>query len=255
MFDRQMYLNRDHDALSTMYIAAERSITSTGQGIKQLAFNLGEKMDLVEEGTTAEYTKKINQETEIYENSLVGQSKLAQATGFATDMAIGFVLPEVKVVKLGKIGQAAVSGMFQSSLAPTKDGSLVSNAKNAASGLVAGAAQGIAFDEAGKLLNKGLNKLKVEKPHSAAANDAQYAPFSPKLPPSAANDVQYGSLSSEIPPVKTKVPEEINQPSKKPIVFSNQAKAIVKPTPKIKENSTQNTKNVKSPSSEKKPKK
>ena len=266
-FSRSMYLNQNHDALTIMYIAAERSVVSTGQGIKQFALNLGEKADLAEEGATIAYTKKINKEAAMYKESLVGQSKLAKATGMATDVAIAIALPEVKALSLGKIGQAAVSGLIQNGLAPTEDGSLSSNAKNAAIGAVTGAGQALAMDKAGKVLNKMLKKSKVEKPHSAA-NDAQYGPFSPKFPPRAANDVQYGPLSSKtpskaandaehgplsskIPPVKTKAPEDINKPPKKPIVFSNQAKAIVKPTPKNKEDATQNTKNANTQASEK----
>lgn len=230
-------LNKKHDAFSTMYIAAERSVVSTGQGIKQLALNLGEKADLVEKGETAKYTKKINKEAEIYENSSVGQTKLAQATAFATDMAIGFVLPEVKAASFGRVGQAAVSGMFQGSLAPTEDGSLTSNAKNAAFGLVEGAAQGIATDKILKITNNAFKKPKTEKP-LVAANDT----FNP-------------DLSLTLPSADMNVPANIYQQPKKPIVFSNQAKAIVKPIPKIKEDSTQNTKNTKTQASEKKPKK
>jgi hypothetical protein len=131
-----------------LLIGSGRAFVKTGQGIKQLGLSSGEILGILEAGRTAIYTEKINNEKELYNNTLVGQSIVAKSGEILTDIVVTVTIPGGTGSTGAKlVAGSAITGAFIAGLQATEDGSLSSRAQNAGIGAVEGAVGGYVFNK------------------------------------------------------------------------------------------------------------
>jgi ankyrin repeat protein len=151
---KPIFEEEDPSVVLTMTVAAGRSMVNVYQGVKQFALATGEKVGVVDEGNAQKYTNQINQEKALYEKTKIGESNLGKATENIADFGIGFAVPPLRVAKFGgMLVEGAIGGMILGGLAPTDDGSLLSNLENAAKGTLQGAAESA-------IIGAGTKKIK-----------------------------------------------------------------------------------------------
>lgn len=156
--------SHDHDYTTKekVLIGIGRAAVRTGQGIKQLGLEAGEKLKLVKKGATAEYTAKINEEAEFYEQTAVGKSRAGKVGEVVGDIAASLAVPGGAGVRGAKlIASAAASGGVLGGLQPTKDGTLKSRLRNAATGAAEGAVGATVLNKAAKVVSPLFNKTKA----------------------------------------------------------------------------------------------
>lgn len=146
-----------------LLIGSGRAFVKTGQGIKQLGLSSGEKLGIVEAGTTASYTEQINQEKELYNNTPIGQSMVAKSGEILTEIAISVAIPGGSGSTGPRlVAESAAAGAIVGGMQATEDGSLYSRAENAAISAVECAAGGYVFSKTSQGLHWAWKEGKVK---------------------------------------------------------------------------------------------
>jgi hypothetical protein len=137
--------------LNSILIGSGRSFVNFGQGIKQGCCIVGEKIGLVQPGTSDRYTQKINRDKQLYSGTPVAQSVSGKVGEFGTDMLLYSVVPAGAGVRGWRLAaSSAAAGGFIGGLQPTDDGLLSTRFQNAGIGAVVG---GIAGPLTGKAID------------------------------------------------------------------------------------------------------
>ena len=125
---------------NSLLIGSGRALVETGQGIKQLTMQCGEKLGFVAPEAVANYTQAIKNERDLYHRTPVANSVAGKVGGFGTEVVMYSVLPVGAGLNGYRLVRAgAASGGLISGLAPVYDGLLETRCKNAAFGVAAGA--------------------------------------------------------------------------------------------------------------------
>ena len=114
-----------------------------GEGITQLALGLGEKVGVVDEGSTAEYTERVKKTREFFSNTGVGQSTAGKVGSVVGETAPSMLIPGGVAGKFSKrLLTSALSNSAAETLRFTEDPSLFSGERfrNAAGGALVGGA-------------------------------------------------------------------------------------------------------------------
>ena len=146
-----------------LLIGSGRAFTKTGQGLKQIWLASGEKLKLVEPGSTKTYTDFINSEAALYAQTPVGNSFTGKAGEILTDITMSTVIPGgagSKGVRL--VAGSAMTGAVIGGVQATEDGSLGSRAQNVAFGAVEGAVGGYVFNKTAQGLHWVWKESKVQ---------------------------------------------------------------------------------------------
>ena len=137
--------------LDSLLIGSGRSFINFGQGIKQGCCIVGEKIGLVQPGTSDRYTQEINRDKQLYSNTPVAQSVSGKVGEFGTDMLLYSVVPAGAGLRGWRLAaSSAAAGGFIGGLQPTDDGLLFTRFQNAGIGAVVG---GIAGPLTGKAID------------------------------------------------------------------------------------------------------
>lgn len=146
-----------HCRRETLLVGVGRAFV-TGQGIKQLSLEMCEWAGFVKEGSAAQYTEQINQETAFYNRTPIGQSGLAKTAEVGTNILTSCLIPGSAGVRGAKLFfSSAATGAALGGLQPTLDGIYRSRVQNIGIG-AAGGILGVALG--GYVLPYALPKAK-----------------------------------------------------------------------------------------------
>lgn len=146
-----------------LLIGSGRAFVSTGQGVKQLGLALAEKLGVIEDGETANYTAGINAEQELYNLTPVGQSLTAKSSEVLTEVAMSVAIPGSAGSTSAKlIAESAAAGAIIGGIQATEDGSLASRLENAAINAVEGAIGGYVFNKTAQGLHWAWKEGKTQ---------------------------------------------------------------------------------------------
>ncbi|MGD0465682.1 MAG: hypothetical protein ABSA84_03195 [Gammaproteobacteria bacterium] len=146
--------------LNSLLIGSGRSFVNVGQGIKQGCCIVGEKIGLVQPGTSDRYTQQINRDKHLYSNTPVAQSVSGKVGEFGTDMLLYSVVPAGAGVRGWRLAaSSAAAGGFIGGLQPTDDGLLSTRFQNAGIGAVVGGIVGPLTGKAIDGVKGGMLKL------------------------------------------------------------------------------------------------
>ena len=152
-FDKNNLL--DENLFQKTLIGSGRSFVNGWQGAKQLGLQIGEKIGLADKGSAKKYTQSINEETNLYNYTPVGQSTAAKFGEFGTDILTGGLIPGGAGLRGAKlIKNAAKTGAFLGFIKATEDGSFKSRGINTVKGYGWGAIGGHVYNKAAPAINK-----------------------------------------------------------------------------------------------------